>query len=106
MVQLVDHVHDVVARADVDAARGLVQEQQPRATEHRPRDEHPLLLAARAPGCVGREPAEPEPIEDLLGLVDLLRDGHGSRRPSIRAIKTASRTVTGKYQFTVSTCGT
>ncbi len=34
------------------------------------------------------------------------RLAHGSRRPSTRAISTHSRTVTGKLQLIVSTCGT
>ncbi len=33
-------------------------------------------------------------------------DGQGRRRPVVRDISTASATVTGKLQFTVSTWGT
>ena len=93
---------------DVDARRRLVHQQQLRAAEQRPGDEHPLLLAARqlADVAVG-EVADAEALEHVVDLGLLGRDcATAARRPRVRAISTHSPTVTGKFQLTVSTCGT
>ena len=86
----------------------LVQQQQLRTTKHRARDEHPLLLPAGQLSDVAfAEAAETETLEDLVGFACARpATPRAPRDPAIRAIRTASRTVMGKYQLTVSTCGT
>ena len=76
-------MHDVVAGAHVHAARRLVEEQERRAAEHRPRDEHALLLAAGEVADVpGPEVAETEAVEDPVGLRHL-RPGRPGRDPAV-----------------------
>ena len=73
MVQLVDQVHHVVAGPDVDAARRLVQQQEVGATQQCPRDEDALLLSAgQFPDVPVGELAEPEPLEDSIGLAHII----------------------------------
>ena len=108
VVQVVEQVEDVVAGADVDARRRLVHQQQVRIAEQCPGDEHALLLAAGeladvrdppGPRCrAATAPRAPRPRSARLR--------HGRMRPDVRAISTHSATVTGKFQLTVSTCGT
>ena len=70
VVQIVYQVHHVVPRAHVHPGRGLVQQQELGAAEHRPRDEHPLLLPAGQLADVPfTEAAEAEALEDLIGFL-------------------------------------
>ena len=43
----IDQIVDLALRADVDAARRLVEDEQPRRLQHRPGHEDLLLVAAR-----------------------------------------------------------
>jgi hypothetical protein len=72
-------VHHVVAGADVDPARGLVEEEQARTSEQGPGDEDPLLLPAGELADVpATQAAEPQPLEELLGRGHVVpgRPGH------------------------------
>ena len=60
VVQLVEEVEDVVARADVDAARRLVQQEQLRVAYQRARQEDALLLASREASDMALE--QPVPL--------------------------------------------
>ena len=102
-------MEDVVAGLEVDAARRLVEEQEGRVGDQRPGEEDALLLAARQLADVAfGEPADPEaleqPVDARAGRRPSAQGRHG--RPAHRPISTTSRTVAGKFQSTVSSCGT
>ena len=56
--------------------------------------------------CRSASPPSPSRSSTSCASATSCFEGHGSLRPSIRAMRIASRTVTGKNQFTVSTWGT
>ena len=107
VVELAEQVQDLVAGAHVDARGGLVDEQQVGRAEQGAGDEHPLLLAAGELADVAvAEVADAEPVEHI-GDARAARPGWSTASAGRcgRAISTASATVTGKFQLTVSTCG-
>jgi hypothetical protein len=105
-VEVVEQVEHLVAGADVDAGRSARRAAAGPAPQQRPRQEHALLLpAGQLPDVAGasspmpsrRGPGRPRPSRGVA---------HGSRRRVGRDIRTHSATVTGKFQSTVSSCGT
>ena len=68
LVELLEHAQDLLARAGVEVARGLIGEQQRRTVHQGPGDRHALLLAAGKLGRLVVQPVlEPDPAEHLLG---------------------------------------
>ncbi len=107
-VQVGEQVQHVVAGVDVDAGRRLVEQQAARAAEQGAGQEHPLLLAA---GELADVPlgqlGDAEALEHVAATsARSAALAQGTRRPAVRDISTHSKTVTGKFQFTVSSCGT
>ena len=108
-VEVGEQVEDVVAGLEVDAARRLVEEQERRVGDQRAGQEDPLLLAAgQLADVAAGQAADAQPLEQAdrrAGRSSAVAQAR-QRRSAQRPIRTTSRTVAGKFQSTVSSCGT
>ena len=82
-VEVGEEVQHLVAGAHVDPGRGFVQQQHLRPAEQRPRDEHPLLLAAGELADVAiSEAADAELLEHRVHFLPLVTRRPGQDAPS------------------------
>ena len=73
-VQIAQQMQNLMPRAHVDTASGFVQNQNVGLAEHRPRDEHALLLASAELANVPTfQTMQPQPIEHIGHLGTLAR---------------------------------
>ena len=108
MVQLGQQMQHIVPGLDVHAGRRLVQEQQAWLAHKRASQEHALLLAtAQVADVPTAEIADAQALEEVLDFDLLGAHGSANSRPGTASpMATTSRTVTGKFQSTVSSWGT
>ena len=103
-----EQVEHVVPGADVDAGRWLVQYQRRCGSLNNARARNMRCCCPPDSWRMCRQQAiDPEPLEHLLDVESRsVRLAQGSCLRVVLAISTHSKTVTGKFQFTVSSCGT